>query len=176
LFFPDTTVVSNFALIGKMSLLKKIVGRNGSWCATVASECAKGAMIPGLERMQEAGAIFGGPLFPDAAEHVDVILLQEQMKQPGDGDTAHLGEAETLTIISRRQLHAAFITDDRAAARQANLHDIPTYTTWHILKLAVATRLMTEAEFFAAYETLVAAGRGHPPCGARDVATWLTDS
>lgn len=158
-----------------MPLLEAVVGQNGRWCATVASECARGAVVPGLEGMGEAGAIFGSPLYPDAAEHVNVLLLQEQMMQPGDGATAHLGEAETITLINSRRLHAAFVTDDREAMRQAKLHDIPSYTTWHVLKLAVGTNLLDDADFFVAYDSLVSEMRGHPPCSRSkaSVAAWL---
>lgn len=175
LFFPDTTVVSNFALIGRMDLLAKIVGENGAWCATVRFECRKGASIPGLETMSEAESIFGDPLFPEGAEHIDIELLQEQLRGPGDGDASHLGEAETITIIRRRQLAAAFVTDDADARRHAESEGIKTYTTWQILKLAVATKNMSIPEFLGAYATLVAAKRGHPPCGRSqtDVRAWL---
>lgn len=176
LFFPDTTVVSNFALIDKMDLLREMVNGNGSWCATVASECSVGASKPGLSAMNEAASIFGEPLFPSPSEHVDIQVLQEKMMQPGDVATSHLGEAETIVIITGRQIAAAFVTDDADARRQAKLHGVPVYSTWHILKLAVATRRMTLEEFQVVYHLLVNGGRGHPPC-ARNVdavVDWLS--
>lgn len=158
-----------------MDLLATIVGENGAWCATVKFECHKGASIPGLESMSEAEDIFGDPLFPEGAEHIDINLLQEQLRGPGDGDSAHLGEAETITIIRRRRLPAAFVTDDGDARRHAESEGIRTYTTWQILKLAVATKHMSVPEFFAAYAVLVSSKRGHPPCGRSqaDVMAWL---
>lgn len=159
-----------------MQLLEDMVNGNGAWCATVASECAAGSALPGLGDMAKAGGIFGSPIYPDAAEHVDILVLQDHMRQPGDLATAHLGEAETITIIARRGLNAAFVTDDTDARRQASAHGIPVYSTWHILKLAVATKALTMADFFVAYYVLVAAKRGHPPCAREKsaVSTWLT--
>lgn len=81
LFFPDTTVVSNFALIGHMALLKTLVNGNGAWCATVAAECSAGATKPGLGEMASARDIFGDPLYPTAAEHVDIIVMQDQFRR-----------------------------------------------------------------------------------------------
>ncbi|OZD48593.1 hypothetical protein CH252_18860 [Rhodococcus sp. 06-1477-1B] len=158
-----------------MDVLSAVVRENGAWCATVEYECRKGAVKPGLAAMGEAYAIFGDPLYPEGAEHLDIDLLQEQLRGPGDSDSAHLGEAETITIIRRRGLSAAFVTDDVDARRSATLEGIPTYTSWQILKLAVAAGLMTDAEFMVAYATLVDANRGHPPCGRspQEVANWL---
>ena len=161
-----------------MGLLAAIVNGNGAWCATVSSECAAGALKPGLEEMAQAPGIFGDPLYPDAAEHVNVLVLQDRMRQPGDRPTAHLGEAETITIITGRQLTAAFVTDDKDAQRQARSQGIPVYNTWHILKLAVVTGKLSAVDFQAAYVTLVEAKRGHPPCG-RDrasVSAWLASA
>ncbi|WP_307297340.1 hypothetical protein [Microbacterium natoriense] len=167
--------MSNFALIDQMALLETLVNGNGAWCATVASECSTGATKPGLEKMAIARSIFGEPIYATPAEHVDIIVLQDQMRQPGDRDTAHLGESETIAIIISRQLRAAFVTDDRDAQRQAALRGIPVYSTWHILKLGVATGHLTSEDFLAAYQTLVDADRGHPPCGRGEssVAAWI---
>lgn len=127
--------------------------------------------------MSRAGEIFGVPLYPAGAEHVDIRVLQEQMLQPGDDKSrAHLGEAETITIIARRGLTAAFVTDDRNAQREARSREIPVYTTWHILKLAVKAGKLSVEEFLIAYETLVRAERGHPPCarGIIGVTAWVS--
>jgi len=160
-----------------MELLKTIVNGNGAWCSTVASECEAGFRIPGLEEMCRASEIFGDPLYPNPAEHVDILVVQERMRKPGDRDSAHLGEAETITIITKRRLVAAFVTDDKDAQRQAHAEGIPVYSTWHILKLAVAAKLLSVGEFMTAHATLTANNRGRPPCDS-DVAsilTWLSD-
>lgn len=101
---------------------------------------------------------------------------ETRLRQPGEPDTAHLGESETIAIIVNRQLKAAFVTDDRDARRHAAARGIAVYSTWHILKLAVTTGRLTVDEFLEAYRALTGAHRGHPQC-ARDetsVIAWVT--
>jgi hypothetical protein len=71
------------------------------------------ARVAGLAALEDAGNIFGKPLLPDAAELQDARIMRDQLAGPGDTGTAHLGEAETLAIITRRQLVCFFVTDDR---------------------------------------------------------------
>jgi hypothetical protein len=54
LFFPDNTVLINFAMINRMDLLERLANGNGAWCATVAAECRKSADFPGLAAMSDA--------------------------------------------------------------------------------------------------------------------------
>ncbi|WP_308467907.1 hypothetical protein [Rathayibacter soli] len=147
LFFPDTTVLVHFALMGRMETLRLVVRDRGSWCASVAHECDLGARKPGQESMGLAREIFGEPLYlRDRKERIDALALRGTFAAPGDPKTKHLGEAETLTIINNRQINAMFVTDDEAAALRATLLGIPTYTTWDILKLCVRTGLLTTEE------------------------------
>lgn len=178
LFFPDTTVITSFAIIRRMDLLNELVNGNGSWCATVADECRIGARKAGLEDMGKAGDTFGSPIYPDAAEQVDLRVLQSQMMGPGDTRSSHLGESETIAIISGRGLKAAFITDDNGARRHAKLQEIPTYSTWDILKLGVRTKKLPVEQFHQHHHELMGADRGHPPCGhgRASVEAWLEKS
>lgn len=84
LFFPDNTVLNNFAIIHLMDELGELIGGRGCWCATVAEECAKGATKPGLEDMAKAPAIFGDALYPVGAEYTDMQTIRERMLKPGD--------------------------------------------------------------------------------------------
>src|SRR5260370_19925078 len=110
LFFPDNTVLINFAMINRMDLLERLANGNGAWCATVAAECRKSADFPGLAAMSDADRIFGAPLYPDQAEHQDLRPLRDELASPGAPAHAPLGEAETLAIIIRRSLRAFFVT------------------------------------------------------------------
>lgn len=124
LLFPDNTVLTNFALINRMDVLDRLANGNGRWCATVATECAASAKLPELAALRGARDIFGEPLYPDQAEHQDVLVLRDQLAAPGDPPTKHLGEAETIAIAVRRQLRCFFVTDDREAARLATNNGI----------------------------------------------------
>jgi predicted nucleic acid-binding protein len=59
-----------------------------------------------------------------------------------DRPSQHLGEAETIAIIIRRQLSCFFVTDDIGAARLATQKGIQVIGTWHLLKMAHRARLL----------------------------------
>lgn len=175
LFFPDNTVLNNFAIIHLMDELGDLIDDRGRWCATVAGECAKGATKPGLEDMAKASAIFGDALYPAGAEYTDTQTIRERMLKPGDTDTDHLGEAETIAIMSRRQMQGFFVTDDRDAAREAKAEGIRVVSTWDILRLFVRVGRMTLNNFHVHAATLVNASRGFPPGWPNKTAVevWL---
>lgn len=161
--FPDNTVLISFAIINRMDLLERLAKGNGQWCATVAAECAESAKQPGLAALRGAGEIFGEPLFPDEAEHQDVRVLRDQLAGPGDLPTRHLGEAETLAIIVRRELRCFFATDDRGAARLATKNGIQVVGTWHLLKVACRAGWIDADTFWGYVLTVERQGRGAPP-------------
>lgn len=161
--FPDNTVLINFAIINRMDLLERLANGNGRWCATVATECAESTKRPELAALDRAGEIFGEPLFPDQAEHQDVRVLREQLAGPGDVPTQHLGEAETLAIIIRRQLRCFFVTDDRGAARLATKNGVRVVGTWRLLKVARRTGWLDADTLWGYVLTLEGHGRGAPP-------------
>lgn len=146
-----------------MDELGELIGGRGRWCATVAGECAKGATKPGLEDMAKALTIFGDALYPAGAEFTDTQVIRERMLKPGDQETDHLGEAETIAIITRRQMKGFFVTDDRDAAREANAEGIKVVSTWDILRLMTRGRRITVTQFHAHADTLAKAKRGRPP-------------
>jgi len=146
-----------------MDLLRQLVGHRGQWCATVSHECDLSSHQPGLETIVEAHEIFGEPLVPETGqEHIDTQAIRTSFARPGEPKTKHLGEAETIAIILNRNIVAAFITDDESAARRARREGIVTYTTWHILKLAVKTRLVTVEEAWQHVIDLEGHKRRHP--------------
>lgn len=163
LFFPDNTVLNNFAITHLMDELGELIADRGCWCATVAEECAKGATKPGLEDMAKAPVIFGQAVYPTVAELTDTQAIRERMLKPGDQRTDHLGEAETIAIITRRQLKGFFVTDDRDATREAKAERIKVVNTWEILRLMTRSRRISVKQFHASAETLASVKRGCPP-------------
>jgi predicted nucleic acid-binding protein len=175
--FPDNTVLVNFAIINRLDLLARLVNGNGQWCATVARECAQSAKQADLTALDDAGEIFGEPLFPDQAELLDTRVLRNQLASPGDAPTQHLGEAETIAIITRRQLQKSciFVTDDGAARRLAALNGVSVVGTWRLLKLAHRKEWVDADTLWGYMQTLKAQDRGAPP-GVRDRTSfdkWL---
>ncbi len=161
--FPDNTVLTNFALINRMDLLRRLANGKGRWCASVASECRNSAKRPDLTALDDAEDIFGEPLYPDQAELQDAQALRSQLAAPGDPRTQHLGEAETVAIAVRRQLDCIFITDDRAAARLAANNGIRVATTWDLLRMAHRMSWVDAATLWGYVLTIDGHGRGSPP-------------
>lgn len=162
-FFPDNTVLVNFAHIQRMDLLKKLLNGKGKWCATVAQECDRSSNVSGLATMKYAQSIFGEPLYPEnQVEYLHVVLLRGQITQPYDPPEKSLGEAETLAIMSRRFMAGYFITDDKEAARLARQNNITVVSTWDLLKLAVNAKLVDVDTLWGYVQTLGTLGRGAP--------------
>lgn len=164
LLFPDNTVLVNFAYINRMDLLERLSNGRGRWCATVAWECDRSSAQPALGAMAQAHHIFGEPLRPDnGAEHVTTRTLRERLARPGDDSHKHLGEAETLAIMSCRSLQGIFVTDDTAVPILAQEHGIKTITTWDLLRLAGYVKYVDSDTLWAYVQTLYGHKRGRPP-------------
>ncbi len=172
--FPDNTVLVNFAHINRVALLGTLFP-NKNWCATVKGECAKSANIPGLADLRNAPGVFGAALYPDSAEHVDAQTIRAAMASPGDGPLKHLGEAETIAIVSRRGINALFVTDDHSAKTAAEKVGITVIDTWRVFRFAYKKRLLTADEVWGDCLTLSKSGRGWPRCGRTRAAfdAWL---
>jgi predicted nucleic acid-binding protein len=175
LFLPDNTVLINFAIIRRMDLLAELLKGQGAWCISIARECRNSqAYHPDLDK---AGAIFGPPLIPDAAERIDATILREAMASPGEASTQHLGEAETIAIISARRLDGLFLTDDGGAAALARRHQITAVSTWDLLRLAHKSNKVTRPVLTGYLRTLKGAGRGQPRniTSLDDLTPWLPE-
>lgn len=163
LLFPDNTVLINFAHLDRLDLLEQLANGNGRWCATVARECAASARQPGLAGMRDARRIFGPPWFPDAAELLETRALRDELARPGDHAHRHLGEAETVAVMTHRHVDGIFATDDNGAARLAARHGVRVVRTWGLLQLA-ARRDWVDADTVWGYvQALRARQRGAPP-------------
>lgn len=161
LFLPDNTVLINFAIIGAMELLAELLNGQGRWCISIARECQNSRNY--YPDIAAANTIFGAPLVPNSAEYVDTRTLRDTIAVPGDPAVKHLGEAETIAIISRRRLDAYFLTDDGDATTLAAQHGIQVVTTWDLLRLAHKTGKVTKPVLITYVDTLMTQQRGRPP-------------
>ncbi len=169
--FPDNTVLTNFALLNRMDLLSRLTNGNGRWCATVASECAASARLPEIGALDDADEIFGEPLYPDEAEHQDLRILRDQLAGPGDPPAKHLGEAETIAIVVRRELKCFFVTDDREAARLASRNGVQITGTWGLLRVAHRVGWRDADTLWGYVLTLESAvAERRPECGTADLS------
>lgn len=162
LAFPDTTVLVNFALLGRMDLLKRLMATSGRWGQSVASECDASSRVPGLESLAEATGIFGEPWAPSPSEHVMIMILREGLASAGDPLTRHLGEAETIVLARDRAPGSRFVTDDRDAMRAATAEGLTVVTTRGLLVLCEKLLWISESEHAAFLGHLSSLGRHLP--------------
>ncbi|WP_396290236.1 hypothetical protein [Curtobacterium sp. KT1] len=181
-FFPDNTVLINFAYLHRMDLLGRLV-KKPAWCATVAYECSRSSSEPDLEDLAAAPGIFGEPLFPETqAEQSLTQIYRMQLSRPGDAPTKNLGEAETLAIIHSRRMKAVFFTDDAGpSALLAGTEERPplvqTASTWGLLRAAFKAGFV-DADTLWSYVSLLRSKRRHVPPGRAaasrsDFDAWL---
>ncbi|HMS74531.1 hypothetical protein [Gordonia sp. (in: high G+C Gram-positive bacteria)] len=175
--FPDNTALINFAVIGRMDLLERLVGRNGSWCRTVSEECDDWSRKPNLADMRRAHDIFGEPLTPEnPREHATVLRYRDMLRTPGQPRTQNLGEAETLAIIECRNIRALFVTDDQSVGRVAPPGSPKVVGTWELLRASHRRECVTADELWDYSRRLHEAERHTPPTGPFDRGafnSWL---
>lgn len=158
-FFPDNTVLINVALIERVDLLERFVRGRGRWCASIEYEWRRSLKVLGLhEADPQVRRLCGKAIHPDHADHVDITVLHDQMRSPGDGPTKHLGEAETIVIIRRRAEFrgSVFLTDDRGAQDYALSEHAVSHClgTADLLAYFEVAGWMSRAEAHACLETL----------------------
>lgn len=144
LHLADNTVLVNFGLIERMDLLRRLLEGRCTWAATVAVECAESARRTELRQLLVVPEFLGTPLVIEEDEEFLLMGdIRERLRIPGDPDTRHLGEAESLAIISHRSLNAHFVTDDTGAMREARRMGVEVITTSSLLLLTVKVGWLT---------------------------------
>jgi hypothetical protein len=79
-----------------------------------------------------------------------------------DQSGKHLGEAETLAIIVRRNLRCFFVTDDREATRLAAKSGVQAADTWLLLRILHRQGWLDPDTLWGYVQTLGGQGRGRP--------------
>ncbi|MFH9007216.1 hypothetical protein ACH4E5_28745 [Streptomyces afghaniensis] len=162
-WFPDNTVLCNFAAVSRVPLLEKVLDGRGRWTQAVAHEAKQSAAyLPSLRGLLEAGWL-GEPLeITDSRELVEVDRLRRAVfGGPASAPTKHLGEAETCVVITmRRELRdSVWITDDRSAGSYARRRGITTKETFDLMNEAVVDGLIGAGEGHELLQRMVATGR-----------------
>jgi predicted nucleic acid-binding protein len=179
-FFPDNTVLINFAIIEQMPLLRGLLLEKGTWVAAVAAECEQSART-GLYPLAlgTAGAIMTETLVPTRTEMADARTIRNDIASANEPFPKSYGEAQTLAIITRRNLSAIVITDDGGVGRyvKENSLDIRVISTTDLLALAVRSnrisRLVGEAhiaKLVVAKRRRISMNRFHASLGPQQTA------
>lgn len=162
-FFADNTALVNFGTIRRIDLLERLLNNRGTWTATIAIECAASSAYPGLDQLEDVPRILGDPLsLATDEETAEMVAIRERLRIPGDGPHKHLGEAESLAIISTRSLSAVLVTDDTGARREARRIGVSTVSTASLLVLAARVAFIRPQECWDFLEELTAAKKFLP--------------
>lgn len=153
-WFPDNTVLCNFAAVDQLPLLVRILDERGRWTDAVAQEAAKSSSTyPALRSIREDGWL-GEPIeVSDEDEVARIDAIRRAVFGGGDKPTKHLGEAQTCYIIKHWPSYADshWITDDRDAYEYAKFQGIRARRTADLISEAVQCAYLTQR---AAYEML----------------------
>ncbi|AJP00194.1 hypothetical protein TU94_00030 [Streptomyces cyaneogriseus subsp. noncyanogenus] len=135
-WFPDNTVLCNFACVSALGLLERILDGRGRWAEAVAHEADRSADIyPSLARVKIDGWL-GEPLeIQDDEAHVVERVRVAAFGGRASEPLQHLGEAQTLHIIQRwpGYQESFWLSDDRAACNHARRLGIKTLETRDVL-------------------------------------------
>jgi predicted nucleic acid-binding protein len=162
-WFPDNTVLCNFAAVDRLPLLEKVLDGRGRWSEAVAREARLSARhLPPLTGLVDRGSL-GEPI---GITDVDVRGEVERLRRAVFGGdrrrpTQHLGEAETLALITKEPefRRSVWISDDRDAARYARRRGITTLETYDLVAAAVREGLISPAEAHALLHRITETGR-----------------
>jgi hypothetical protein len=161
-WFPDTSVLCNFAAIARTDLLKaEFVGR-GRWTAAVAYEAERStAFLADLQRVIEE-VWLGEPVETTEAE----AAMVERIRIAAFGGTPdrpfqHLGEAETCHVLRTRAefSESVWMTDDVAAYDYGRRARLTTWSTRTLVEHLITNGDLTAQSGYELLEQMVDAGR-----------------
>ncbi|GAA1289934.1 hypothetical protein Psi02_16340 [Planotetraspora silvatica] len=162
-WFPDNTVLCNFACVDSLPLLEKTLRGRGRWTEAIAFEAAQSSRVyPGL------GAIAGGNWLGDPIEIDDPEENRqiERVRRAVFGGSPrqplkHLGEAQTCHVILNwaEFTGSHWITDDRDAQEYARAQGITTRDTMDLMSEAVADGCCTGDDGFRLLHQMWQEGR-----------------
>jgi hypothetical protein len=163
-FFPDNTVLCNFAAVDRLDLLRSVLGERGRWTEAVAYEASQSAAyLRALVSLAVDGWL-GEPV--EVTSDADVLAI-ERIRRAVFGGTddrprQHLGEAQTCYVIKHWAEFSGswWITDDREALRYAKFQGITTRETIDLMSMAVVNGDVGAKDAFALMNLMADRDRG----------------
>ena len=150
-FFPDTTVPINFAVIGRLDLLKIYLSGRGRVTQAVRAEVKKssehGPNLIGLDVVEQ----FGDPIVLDSEPDIHAVQqMRLRFATGSDKPTSHLGESETLHLLRTRDEFrtSRFATEDRAAYEVAGALGVLRHNTMEVFQDLVGRAELSAEEAF----------------------------
>lgn len=175
LWFPDTTVLCNFAAVGKLNLLRDLLDGRGRWTEAIAYEISRSArVIPALGDIPGDGWL-GDPIAISLDESMRVEAIRVAALGGARADPLqHRGEAETCYVIRHVTGIPAsvWITDDEAAYDFGGQLGILTWDTRTLVEHLIADGTLNPVEAFALLIAMLDADRSprRAPANPRELA------
>jgi predicted nucleic acid-binding protein len=144
----DTTILTNFALVGLASLPRDLWGNRVSTTAEVLEEYRAGIKTTALPR--------------EDWKDLKTIILTSEEQVLGAKMFPKLGRGERTCLVVAVVRGAMLATDDQLARRAAKYHRIELIGTVGILKASVQHRLLSQLEAQRKLEEMIAAGYYSP--------------
>ncbi|WP_326644633.1 hypothetical protein OG884_10810 [Streptosporangium sp. NBC_01755] len=162
-WFPDNTVLCNFACVSGLPLLEEVLRGRGRWVEAIAYEAERSSRIyPDLATIARERWL-GDPIEVDDAVEIDQIERVRRAVFGGSPNEPlkHLGEAQTCYVILNRMEFAGsfWITDDRDAQEYAHARGITTRDTMDLVSEAVADGCCTRDDGFKLLQRMRQEGR-----------------
>jgi hypothetical protein len=162
-WFPDTTVLCNFACVDQLPLLRTVLDGRGRWVEAIAYEVSRSARVyPALAGVAAEGWL-GTPVeVTDTHEIAQVERIRRAVFGGRRGQPLrHLGEAQTCYVIQHWPDFAgsSWLSDDRESLRYARGRGIPVMDTTALVGLAVAAGHLDRRTGYELLCRMVAAGR-----------------
>lgn len=143
----DTTVLTNFALVGLTSI-PKLWADKACTTAEVLEEYAAGVETGKLPRVDWT--------------QLKIILLSSDEQIFGVQRFTNLGRGERTCLVIASLHHAMLATDDHLARRAAKLQGIQVIGTVGVLKTCVQSGLLSPLEAQQKLDEMIAAGYYSP--------------
>ena len=175
LWFPDNTVLCNFAAAGNLNLLRDLIDGRGRWTEAIAYEVSRSARVhPALGDIPGAGWL-GDPIAISLDESMRVEAIRVAALGGARADPLqHRGEAETCYVIRHVTgiRESVLITDDEAAYDFGRQLGILTWDTRTLVENLVANTTLNAVDAFALFMAMLDAGRSprRPPASPRELA------
>ena len=144
----DTTILTNFALVGLTPVLGDLWGDQVATTEEVLEEYAAGVET--------------GKLPPEDWTHLETITLSSEEQVLGLKMFPKYGRGERSCLAVAVVRGAILATDDQLARRAAKLHRIELIGTVGILKTCVQSGLLSQLEAQRKLEEMIAAGYYSP--------------
>jgi hypothetical protein len=163
-FFPDNTVLCNFAAVERVDLLRSVLSERGRWTEAVAYEASRSAAHLRALAGLAADGWLGDPV--EVTSDADIQAI-ERIRRAAFGGTddrplQHLGEAQTCYVIKHWAEFAGswWITDDREALRYAKFQGITTRETIDLMSIAVVNGDVGATDAFSLMNLMADRDRG----------------